>query len=173
MENEEQIIDPMSEDFNLNQLNGSEDQKILIDEEILNALPNVDMQIDDAKAFPDKTIQKTLLIEWMALPTKYRKPRTLKEFCKKYDVDVQAVNRWKKDDDFIKQVQNLRKKNLIDQSGEVLDALLERAKKGEPSAIKLYFQYVENFMEGQKHEVNGTLADLMREIGNNDDGLVR
>lgn len=166
MSNEEnKIIDPLDPNFKYEDLNGSEEQMIVVDKEIVEGLSTVDIQVDDAMARPSKKIQRMLLVEWMALPSQFRKPKTLKDFCKKYDLDMQSVNIWKKDDDFIKEVQNLRKKNLIEQSGDVLDALTERAKKGDPAAVKLYFQYVENFMEGSKHEVSGTLADLMKEIG--------
>jgi hypothetical protein len=161
------IIDPMNPDAKLSDITGDREQKIVISDDVADMLntSNVDVGDDTIKL---RKIQKELFTEWLALPSRLRNPKNIAGFIKKYGIRMDSALKWQRDDDVIKRVRNIRKKNLVDRSSNVLDALALKAEKGETSAIKLYLQYVEEWAEDSNVNVSGSLAELMKELGNSD-----
>lgn len=166
------IIDPKDPEVTVADITGDREQKIVISDDVADMLNNHNIDtVDDTIRL--RKLHKEIFIEWLSLPTKMRKPGSILAFSKKYGVTRDVLIMWKRDDDVVKRVRNIRKKNLVDRSSNVLDALATKAENGDTSAIKLYLQYVEEWAEDSNVNVSGSLADLMKELGSSDGGLVK
>ena len=135
-------------------------------------LPN-----DKKEFYLPKKIEKELFVQWLAQPEKARNPRTAKEFCKMFDVSEQTLSKWSHDTEVLSEVIARRKRDFIRRGSNVLEALYKKAIMGDPVAIKLYYQYTEDFetKSSQKHEIKaeGGLSELLKELGNNPEKLVK
>jgi hypothetical protein len=135
----------------------------------------IELPEDKKKMHLPKKIEKELFIQWLAQPEKARNPRTSKEFSKMFDVSEQTLSKWTHDTEVLSEVIARRKRDFIKRGSNVLEALYKRAITGDPVAIKLYYQYSEDWGEKikQEHKAEGGLANLLKELGNNPEKLVK
>lgn len=98
-----------------------------------------------------QTVQDPLKLQafiyWIMLPKKLREPKTHGAFAKKIGVSQDTLTDWKRLPKFWREVQQEQQGHFRERAAEVLHGLTERAIGGNPSAIKLYLQYVLGWSE--------------------------
>lgn len=93
-------------------------------------------------------------VDWTALPTCQRYPKTQKELAKKFGVSEWTLSQWKLREDFWLEVNKIRKEWGRGKTPEVLAGLLEKAKSGDAPAARLWLEYVENHTTRNKSDVS-------------------
>ena len=83
---------------------------------------------------------KEKLVDWLATPSKYRKPGTVAGYANANDWDAATIHRWKKR--LITKANELAKSMLISHLPNVLDAIIDEAENGSINHIKLYLQMI-------------------------------
>lgn len=134
-----------------------------------------DIDSDKKELFLPKKIEKELFIQWLSQPEKSRNPKTQGDFSKAFDVSEITLSKWAHDNEVLSEVIARRKRDFIKRGSNVLEALYKKAQMGDPVAIKLYFQYTEDWGEKikQEHKADKGLAGLLKEIGSNPEKLVK
>lgn len=104
-------------------------------------------------------------VRWVALPKVLREPRTCREFAKKVGVSQDTLTDWKKIWGFWREVEVEQSTYFREQSSDVLQALVNRAKVGRAAEVKLYLQYFMGFSEklGVEEQVTRELTPKERE----------
>lgn len=103
------------------------------------------------------TPQQTEFIEWLALPKKERKPKTVELFAKRLNVDPATLWRWKKLDGFQNAVNELARNSVQIRLPEVYGALLREAEKGSFQHIKLTLELSGDYVERSEQKIVGSL----------------
>ena len=102
--------------------------------------------------------RKEAFIQFLSKPKPYR-GKSQRDFAKSLQVTPQTLSEWKRlegfTDELIKRVRENTKEDIAD----VLRGLTERAKRGDPAAVKLWLQYALSWSEKVNHE-----AKFAREI---------
>jgi hypothetical protein len=95
------------------------------------------------------------LVEWLATPTPARKPATLQLLAKELGLHFTTLSRWQRVENCYRDIRERIKKELRSDLPNVLYALKNRIyKDGSAKEIKLFLQWVDDFVE--KHEVDHT-----------------
>lgn len=94
------------------------------------------------------TFEYSEFITWIATPSDLREPKTQQELSKKFGVGQDTLSDWKKQSDFWIKVKEKRVSWGHERTPDVILALYNRIKKtGDPTAVKLWLQYVESWSE--------------------------
>lgn len=93
-------------------------------------------------------------VDWTALPTSQRHPKTQKGLATKFGVSEWTLSQWKLREDFWLEVNKTRKEWGRGKTPEVLAGLLEKAKSGDAPAARLWLEYVENHTTRNKADVS-------------------
>ena len=100
---------------------------------------------------------------WLALPSKERQPSTQYEFAEKYGIRREVTSIWKHSPLLWEKVREYREEWTRDETSDVISALARRAKRtGDPNAVKLWMELVEEFVEDKGER--DALADAIREL---------
>ena len=112
-----------------------------------------------------KKIEFQEFIEWIALPSKIRKPKTQKELANELGVDNATLSDWKKVEGFWDKVKELRKLWVQDKVSNILSGLYNKALKGDTSAAKMLLEYANEFTEVTevKHKIERNLTPEEKE----------
>jgi len=98
-------------------------------------------------------------IEWISLPTSEREPKTQVELAGKLKVDIATLSDWKKVDGFWDEVRSKRKEWGQNKVSNVLLGLYGRALTGTAAEVKLFLQYVDEFVEKSQLISQGELSE--------------
>lgn len=138
-----------------------------------DSILNEPVKEEDISSYGPKKIEKHLFMQWLAIPTRFRSPKTQKAFSQKYGVSEQMLCYWKNDDEFLKEVSIYRKKRYINKISDVIDSLANRAiKTGDGKECKLMMEYTGEYTEKKDVSVSG-LAELLKETQTDDEPLVK
>lgn len=91
--------------------------------------------------------------QWLALPKKERKPKTIELLAQELGLDRVSMWRWRKLDGFMDEVKLLIRGQLGDDLPEIYGALRTQAKKGSFPHIKLALELAGEYVEKQKLDV--------------------
>lgn len=99
------------------------------------------------------------LINWFAMPSPLRKPGTLGELAKELSVHAVTLSRWQRVDGFYRDVRTKIKEELRGELPDVLYSLRNKIfKEGNSKEIKLFLQWVDDFVEKTEIEHTGELG---------------
>jgi hypothetical protein len=104
-------------------------------------------------------------IEWLATPEPSRVPATIKDWAAERGVHHQTPTHWKRDRWF-RAAWDMRLQELNidpDRIQRLVDAIYEKALKGDVPAQKLYLEYSKGFAPVQKVEVHRAPSELSDE----------
>lgn len=101
----------------------------------------------------DLTVQKERFKQWLATPSWERAPKTQKELAKELNVNYVTLSKWK-DKEFMDDVVTIVRKEIRNNTADVLHSIVREAKNGSFSHAKLYLEYVEkwNIQSNQEEE---------------------
>jgi len=117
-----------------------------------------DKKPTDAKSgqFPPggkKDAERLQFIEWLALPSSGRNPRTQRELARQLGVDAATLSDWKLSPGLWEQVRKRVDEGVKEHHADVISATVKAAKRGNVQAQKLYLEYIQNWSEGKRHEI--------------------
>ena len=116
-----------------------------------NSLPHYDR----IKIYPEYW----QLVEYMATPTPMRKPGTLIELAKQLGVHNTTLSRWQNVPEFYRDVRSKIKNVLRGELPDVFYALRNKIyKDGSAKEIKLFLQWVDDFVEKTEIEHTGEIG---------------
>lgn len=107
------------------------------------------------------TIEQKRLQQWLALPKRERKPKTIDDFARELGADPATLHRWKKLDGFADEVRKLIRDYLEDELSEIYGALKREAKGGSYQHIKLALELVGDYVERKEVDVSGELQIVL------------
>jgi hypothetical protein len=81
-------------------------------------------------------------IKFCATPRILRKIKTQREFAKKFGVSEDTLTDWKKTPGFLAVVRQIILEREQERLSDVIEGLYREARKGNPSAVRLWLQYV-------------------------------
>jgi len=99
-----------------------------------------------------KDAERLQFIEWLAIPSNEREPKTQAELAQQLGVEPATLSDWKRSPELWEEVRRLVDERVKEHHPEVLAALVRKAKQGDVQAQKLYLQYVYGWAERQRHE---------------------
>lgn len=112
-----------------------------------------------------KQIEYYLFIEWLATPLYQRRekrlPETQAEFASEQNVDESTLSRWKHDPNFKEDLFRACQRWAGDKTPNVNMGLYAKACKGDPAAVKLWYQIFEGFSEKTKVEHEGEVTQTL------------
>jgi hypothetical protein len=103
-----------------------------------------------------KEREKLQFIEWLALPSWEREPKTQRQLAKKLRVNEVTLSEWAHSEEVGLAVHKLSMHIARKRRPDVLGAIVRTAVKGNPYAQKLFLQYTEGWAEKQKQETEHT-----------------
>lgn len=129
-------------------------------------------QKDDLKGV--KNVHEYIrFVQWIASPIPLRVPKTQEEFAKEVGVNEDTLADWKKREGFWDRVIKETKHWGKDKTATVLLSLYQKAiTEGDAARVKLWLQYINDWVEKQDVAVSGTLGQLLDEIANRNQPLV-
>lgn len=105
------------------------------------------------------------LIEWIAMPTPLREPKTQGEFAKEHNIGEDSISAMKQRDGFWEEVRNKRREWGKERTPNVILGLYKKAVlDGNAGEVKLWLQVFEEFAEKQETKLTGELSVLLQEI---------
>ena len=99
-----------------------------------------------------KDAERLQFIEWLALPSWERKPKTQAQFAKVIHVNPVTLSEWKSDPRMMAEVQKRATDHVRNRRPDVLGAIVRSAVEGNAYSQKLFLQYTEGWTEKQKRE---------------------
>lgn len=96
--------------------------------------------------------RKVEFLDFLAAPKTLR-GMTQQEFAQKIQVSAQTLSEWKKLDGFMEELLRKIRNNAKDDAADIVGALADKAKKGDPSAIKLWLQFAVGWSEKLSHQI--------------------
>jgi len=81
-------------------------------------------------------------IRFCATPRVLREIKTQRDFAKKFGVSEDTLTDWKKSFGFLEKVRQIILDNEKDKLSDVINGLYREAVRGNPSAVRLWLQYV-------------------------------
>jgi hypothetical protein len=103
------------------------------------------------------TIDQIILQQWLALPKKDRKPKTMGLLAESLGVDPMTLTRWKKLDGFMDEVRQVIRSELQDDLSEIYSALRREAKTGSYQHIKLALELTGDYVERSQQDINANV----------------
>ncbi|MGH9735973.1 MAG: phBC6A51 family helix-turn-helix protein [Candidatus Acidiferrales bacterium] len=97
-------------------------------------------QATDVRKSTQKAGTKTAFIEWLALPSELREPKTAREFAAMYEVAERTLYRWRTSEELQKRVRQLANRHAMAKYADVVSAVVKSAIDGDTTAQKFYFQ---------------------------------
>lgn len=88
-----------------------------------------------------------MLQQWLALPKRERKPKTLEAFAGELGVDRVTLHRWKQQPGFMDAVYAIAETYLGDDMPDIYNALRREAKMGSFQHIKLALELTGRYVE--------------------------
>lgn len=93
-------------------------------------------------------------IEWLALPSKQRNPKTQTLLAKEMGVDRATLSDWKRLPGLMEEVAAISRAMLKDSLSDVYGALAKKAADGDVSAMKLFLEMAGEYIA--KSEINNS-----------------
>jgi hypothetical protein len=117
----------------------------------------------------NKKIEMDMFQQWLSMSRKQRKarnlPASIESFANRYNIRRTKLFEWKNDENFLNQVAIYRKRFILDEMPEVIDSVIEKAKKtGSESAAKFLAEYAGDYKQVNDISIGGELADLFIEL---------
>jgi len=81
-------------------------------------------------------------VQFCATPRVLRKIKTQREFAKEFGVSEDTLTDWKKTPEFLDRIRQIILEREQEGLSDVINALRGEAESGNPSAIRLWLQYV-------------------------------
>ena len=81
-------------------------------------------------------------VRFCATPRVLRETKTQREFAKKFGVNEDTLTDWKKVPGFLERIRQIILEREQEGLPDVIDALRGKAESGDPSAVRLWLQYV-------------------------------
>ncbi len=81
-------------------------------------------------------------VKFCATPRVLRETKTQREFAKKFGVNEDTLTDWKKVPEFFGKVRQIILEREQGELPEIINALRGEAESGDPSAVRLWLQYV-------------------------------
>jgi len=81
-------------------------------------------------------------VRFCATPRVLREIKTQREFAKKFGVSEDTLTDWKKTPRFPERIRQIILEHEQEKLPDVIDALRGKAMEGDPSAVRLWLQYV-------------------------------
>jgi hypothetical protein len=103
------------------------------------------------------TVEQLQYQEWLATPKKLRTPKTVEQMATKLGYERTSLWEWTKKPGWNKAVATLARESLHAETPAILEALGNRAMKGDVSAIKLALEVLGEYTPKQDVNVNGDL----------------
>ena len=103
-----------------------------------------------------KDAERLQFIEWLALPSDLRSPKTQTELALQLGVDAGTLSDWKKLPGFHDEVRKRVNELVKDEHADVGHAMITSAKSGDVPAQKLSFEYIQEWSEKTRHDVTTT-----------------
>jgi len=98
-----------------------------------------------------KTIIRSKFKKWLAIPERKRKEATgigtQSEFADAFPISQATLSRWKKEPGFLNGVEGIRRQHLDEKLSDIYETLIQRAKEGDPQAIKMAFEQAGRYKE--------------------------
>ena len=99
-----------------------------------------------------------LFAEYMSIPKDARKPKTYKEFARKYGITENCLLYWRYKEEFWNLSKQFRIMAGRERAPEILKAFTEKLEKNpEPQGIKLWLQYFDGFQEKTEQNINANI----------------
>ncbi len=112
-------------------------------------------------------------VRWIASPIPLRTPKTQEELAVEIGIDDDTFANWKRREGFWDRVLEETKHWGKDKTATVLLSLYQKAiTDGDAARVKLWLQYINDWVEKQDVAVSGTLGQLLDEIANRNQPLV-
>jgi len=114
-----------------------------------------------------KKIEFKEFIDWMALPTKERKPSSHKELAEELNVDNGTLSDWKNYEGFWEKVREERMKWVKDKTSNVLLALYKKIlKSGNAAEVRVFLEYAGEYEQKLDVSLKEKLTDDEKELLN-------
>lgn len=105
------------------------------------------------------------LVEWSAIPTPMRKPQKQDDLAKELGIHTTTLSRWKLIPEFYRDVRSKIKASLRNELPDVFYALRNKIyKDGDAREIKLFLQWVDDFIEKTEVEHKGEITTTNPEV---------
>ncbi len=95
--------------------------------------------------------RKEAFIQFLSKPKPFR-GKSQRDFAKSLQVTPQTLSEWKRLEGFTDELIRRVRENTKEDIADVLCGLTERAKRGDPAAVKLWMQYSLGWSEKINHE---------------------
>jgi len=102
----------------------------------------IQSEICKIPTFIKLTCEYEEFVKFCAMPRVLRKIKTQCEFSKKFGVNEDTLTDWKKLPEFLERVRQIILEREQEGLPDVIDALRGEAETGNPSAVRLWLQYV-------------------------------
>lgn len=110
----------------------------------------------DKPAIPHWTTEQQAAIEWLALPSHLRNPKSQVELAAEIGVHPITITKWKRKPEFVKAFTELARNYLRGELPAVYGALTREAVEGDIAAIKLYLQLLGEITERSTITLEGS-----------------
>ena len=100
------------------------------------------------------TPEQQVFIMWLALPKKDRSPKTQKALAAHLEIDPDTLTNWKKLDELWDAVDNVHIDRLRNRLGDIFDAAVGHAIKGNHNSAKIIFDFVQGMYGKQQLDIN-------------------
>ena len=125
--------------------------------------PEVEKGLFDVRPTNISTLDA--FIDWIAMPSVYRKPETQSDFSKDNKIDEDTLVKWKKRPGFYEEVTRRRRKYFKDDAGDVILALKRTCLKGGKGAdAKVFLNYTEDLTDKAEVAIDADLKEVLEKV---------
>lgn len=111
-----------------------------------------------------KSTTRSKFKKWLAIPKGKRKAETgvgtQTEFAERMGVAKATLSRWKKEPGFMNGVERTRRLHLDEALSEVYESMIQRAKEGDPQAMKMVMEQAGRWKEDIQEDTDVSEDDL-------------
>ena len=97
--------------------------------------------------------KKNAFIEWLALPTEYKEPKTQEHLGRILNISRVSLWKYTKKEGFSDKVTIRRRAFFKQYTSDIIEAIKTKAIEGDPRAQKLFLQVVEEWEETTKQKI--------------------
>jgi len=108
-------------------------------------------------------IKKREFVEWLAIPSSIREPKTQKEFADMIKVNVATLSRWKDEPEIMEGVKEGMKKYFYYKSTEVLQGLYRKCTTdADAGSVRLFLEYIMGYVKTENVNVNMPVSEILK-----------